>query len=192
MQYELPARLQSISDRESVQSAQFDLNVFQDSPDMLEVCEANDLTAIARLPLGMGFLTGKIGKDTNLPEDDVRASNVVALNMNGQNRFWLRFFDQGKGQSDWVDRLDEVREVLTEGGKSTLAQSALRWVFARYGKTIAIPGARNTSQLEENLGALEFGPLAQDTMEEPERILNREAAPAELYLRPHRPMAHEG
>lgn len=76
--------------------------------------------------------------------------------------------------------------------QSTLAQSALRWVFARYGKTIAFPGARNTSQLEENLGALEFGPLAQDTMEELERILNREAAPAELYLRPHRPMAHEG
>lgn len=35
----------------------------------------------------------------------------------------------------------------------------------------------------------DFGPLAQETMEELERILNREGAPAELYLRPHRPIA---
>ena len=47
-------------------------------------------------------------------------------------------------------------------------------------------------QSRENLEALEFGPLAQDMIEELERILNREAAPAELDLRPHRPMAHEG
>jgi hypothetical protein len=46
--------------------------------------------------------------------------------------------------------------------------------------------------VEENLGALEFGPLTQDTIAELEWILNCEATPAELYLSPHRPMAHEG
>jgi aryl-alcohol dehydrogenase-like predicted oxidoreductase len=190
-----PARLQSIVGRDSVQSAQFDLNVFQDSPDMLEVCEAANLTAIARLPLAMGFLTGKFTAGTSLSPDDVRASRVSSneARLRGetnQNRFWLRFFENGgAGNSDWIDRLSEIKTVLTEDGKTSLAQGALRWIFARYPKTVVIPGARTVDQFKENFGAVEHGPLSETDMAEIENILRRDDYPADLYLRPHRPAA---
>lgn len=57
-----------------------------------------------------------------------------------------------------IENANPRPELTAEDAKRV---SALRWVFVRYGKTITIPGARKTSQLEENLGALEFGRLAQ-------------------------------
>lgn len=187
-----PARLQAIANRWSVQSGQFDLNIFQDSPDMLEVCDAAGLTAVARLPLGMGFLSGKITPNTQLPHNDVRASNLKGLSISGgdpraQRRFWLRFFgEKGAARPDWYDKLASVREVLTSNGR-TLAQGALCWIYARSPKTIAIPGSRTVSQLEENLASLDFGPLTTEQMSEIESILDRASDPSELFLQPFRP-----
>jgi aryl-alcohol dehydrogenase-like predicted oxidoreductase len=52
---------------------------------------------------------------------------------------------------------------LTDGGR-TLAQGALSWIWAKSAATIPIPGFRIVAQVEENAGAMRFGPLSVQAM----------------------------
>lgn len=184
-----PERMAAIAGRAGVETAQFDMNLFQDAPAMLRVCATHNLTAVARLPLAMGFLTGKFTPQTVLPADDVRTNTHYDAEGHGPGkpRFWLRMFAPGGGAApEWSARLDAVREIVTVGGR-TLAQGALGWIWARDDRTFAIPGARTVAQLEENVRALEHGPLPPDSMAEIERILDRAAQPGDLILQPFSP-----
>jgi len=49
-------------------------------------------------------------------------------------------------------------------------QGALCWLWAKSPCTIPIPGFRTEEQVRENIGALEFGPLTPEQMEEIQRI----------------------
>ena len=53
---------------------QHELNVLADAPAMLAVCDSFGLASINRSPLAMGLLTGKYGTASQLPADDVRAT----------------------------------------------------------------------------------------------------------------------
>ena len=68
----------------------------------------------------------------------------------------------------------QAREVLTAGGR-TLAQGALGWLWARSPATVPIPGFKTVAQVEENAGALVYGPLAADQMAELKALM------AEVY-----------
>ncbi|OAP36942.1 aldo/keto reductase [Sinorhizobium glycinis] len=143
-------------------AVQQELNVFVDGPDMLTMCEANDLASLNRSPLAMGFLTGKFGPDMRLPQNDVRAAG----------HSWVRFFEDGKARADYLQRLAQIRELLQTGGR-TLAQGALGWTLARSPGTFPIPGFKTEAQVRENLGALEMGPLPAATMAEIGELLGR-------------------
>ncbi|AWM26311.1 aldo/keto reductase [Sinorhizobium fredii] len=134
-------------------AVQHELNVFTDGPDMLALCESNDLASLNRSPLAMGFLTGKFGRETRLPANDVRAAG----------HSWVRFFEDGRPRADDLQRLGEVRELLTTSGR-TLAQGAVGWILARSPNTFPIPGFKTEAQVRENLTALEMGPLPAATM----------------------------
>ena len=86
---------------------------------------------------------------------------------------WLKYFRNGQPDPEWLGRLEAVREVLTSGGR-TLAQGALAWLWARSPATLPIPGFRTVLQVEENAGALAYGPLTPAQMAEVERLLGRE------------------
>ncbi len=83
------------------------------------------------------------------------------------------YFVDGKPNPEWLKKMESVREILTQGGR-TLPQGALGWLWAASEQTIPIPGFRTVKQVEENCGALEFGPLASDQMEEIEKLLGRD------------------
>jgi aryl-alcohol dehydrogenase-like predicted oxidoreductase len=135
-------------------------SVLRDSAEVLAVCEAYDLGSVSREPLAMGLLTGKFTATTALGSDDVR----------GIAPAWLRYFRDGRPVPEWLDRVAAVREVLTSGGR-TLAQGALGWLWARSGRIVPIPGCRTVAQVEENAGALAFGPLPAAEFAEAERLL---------------------
>ena len=188
-----PERVRAVASFPGTISAQFDLNVFQDAPDMLAACEEGNLAAIARLPLAMGFLTGKFSGTTKLPSNDVRSNpRSLATFRNGDSRakpkFWLRFFEEGGSASPfWAAKLNEIRDVLTSGGR-TVSQGALAWIWGRSTRTVAIPGARTVAQLEENVAAVGFGPLWLEQMEEIEGILDRHQDPGRFFLQPFEPV----
>ena len=144
-------------------SIQQELNLFVDGPEVLELCETQNLASLNRSPLAMGMLTGKFSAGSRLASSDVR----------GAGHSWVRFFADGKPEPDTLKRLDAVRDLLTTGGR-TVAQGALGWILARSPVTIPIPGFKSEAQLRENLGALDHGPLPADVMAEIHSILNRE------------------
>ena len=151
-----PARARLWGTREKAVSVQFDMNVFEDAPGMLSICDELDYAAIIRMPLAMGFLSGKFSPQSILPENDIRHRPPD----------WLKYFTSG-GNADrgWLARLESIKEILASEGR-TLAQGALAWVWARNPRTIPIPGIRTREQAKENCAAVQFGPLTPDQMSE--------------------------
>lgn len=161
---DFPDRARTFANGKRCAAIQVEMNVLDDAPDIIEVCEAENLAAINRGPLAMGLLTGKYTAATTLGIDDVRSE---------RSPDWMKYFKDGKPNPEWLSRLDAVREILTSGGR-TLAQGALGWLWARSDKTIPIPGFRTVAQVEENCRALDFGALTDAQMDEIDALLARE------------------
>lgn len=134
-------------------------SVLEDSQEVLDVCEKLDLASVNRGPLAMGLLTGKFTEASTLGPDDVR----------GISPDWMRFFRDGRPAPEWLARVAALREALTADGR-TLVQGALGYLWARSGRTVPIPGCRTVAQVEENAGALAYGPLPADAYAEVERL----------------------
>ncbi|WP_432042506.1 aldo/keto reductase [Streptomyces cadmiisoli] len=158
-----PERAAVFAAGEHCAAVQHRLNVLQDAPEMLALCERAGLAGINRSPLAMGLLTGRRPAGRPLAAGDIR-SNPPA---------WLPGFTAGAGADpEWLGRVDALKEVLTSGGR-TLAQGALAWIWARSPRTVPIPGFRTVRQAEENAGAMDRGPLTAGQSAEIDRILGR-------------------
>jgi len=142
---------------------QFQLNVLDDNPAMLVLCERYNLAAINRCPLAMGLLTGKYSAETKVSVKDVRGE---------KSPDWMKYFTDGKPSPEWLAKRGAVREILTSGGR-TVAQGALAWLWGRSPQTLPIPGFRTVKQVEENARAMAFGPLAPEQMREIAALLER-------------------
>jgi len=142
---------------------QLQLNVLDDNPAVIAVCEKNNLAALNRGPLAMGLLTGTYTAQSRPGADDVRGVNAPP---------WMKYFKSGHPDPEWLRRRDAVRQVLTSGGR-TVSQGALAWLWARSPLTLPIPGFRTVAQVTENAGAMKLGPLDQKQMKEIDRILGR-------------------
>ncbi|WP_339656652.1 aldo/keto reductase [uncultured Maribacter sp.] len=88
-------------------------------------------------PLGKGFLTGKMTKDTTFDSTDFRSS--------------VPRFSPGSMAANQVV-VDLIEEIAQEK-EITPAQLALAWVLAQHEWIVPIPGTTKQHRLEENLGA---------------------------------------
>ncbi|MFH8768393.1 MULTISPECIES: aldo/keto reductase [unclassified Streptomyces] len=161
-----PARAAVFAEGEHCAAVQHALNVLQDAPDMLALCEESGLASINRSPLAMGLLTGK--RHTSLEAGDIRSRPPS----------WLQGFggDGSGADPEWVSRVEALRDILTSDGR-TPAQGALAWLWARSPRTVPIPGFRSVAQAEDNAGAIAKGPLTAEQLAEIDRLLGRRAAP---------------
>jgi len=89
-------------------------------------------------PLGKGFLTGAISKDTQFDKNDFR--NIVP-----------RFSEENRDANQAL--VDLVVEFAKQK-KATPAQIALAWLLANKPWIVPIPGTTKLHRLEENLGAV--------------------------------------
>ena len=145
---------------------QQNLNVFDGNARTLALCERLNLASINRRPLGLGLLTGKFHAGSILPKDDPRILRMG--------------WSFGEGEAAAVlARLDAIRQILTSGGR-TLAQGALCWIWARSGSTIPIPGYTTVEQVEENVGAMQHGPLSAEEMRQIGEIVESSGARPDL------------
>jgi len=160
---DFPERARVFAEGPNCTVVQHQMNVLDDAGPMIALCEQVDLASINRGPLAMGLLTGKYRADSKLTSDDVRGDKSPA---------WMKYFKDGRPNPEWLKKLDEIREILTSGGR-TLAQGALAWIWARSERTIPIPGFRTVAQVEENTAAMQFGPLGAEQMREIDTLLGR-------------------
>jgi len=100
-----------------------------------------DVGALVWSPLGWGRLTGKIRRETGIPEQSRLKNQSVA--------------DAGpQVPEEYLYRVvEEIDEVAKETGK-TVPQIALNWLLQRPTVSTLIIGARNEEQLRANLGAV--------------------------------------
>jgi len=150
------------SENANCSAIQHRLNILQDSPEMLQLCEERNLASINRSPLAMGFLSGKFNDNSILTSDDVR----------GAGHSWTEeIFKKGRPAPEVLEKLNAVREILTSNGR-TLVQGSLAWIWAKSNATIPIPGFKTPKQIMENAKAMEFGALTREQMEEIDQLLN--------------------
>jgi aryl-alcohol dehydrogenase-like predicted oxidoreductase len=97
-------------------------------------------------PLGKGFLTGAINKDTQFDKNDFR--NVVP-----------RFSQENRDANQAL--VDLVVEFAKQK-KATPAQIALAWILAQKPWMVPIPGTTKLHRLEENIGAANVQLTADD------------------------------
>jgi aryl-alcohol dehydrogenase-like predicted oxidoreductase len=145
-------------------AVQHQLNVLEDAPAMLELCENEALASINRSPLAMGLLTGKFTASSRVPADDIR----------GEAPQWLKYFRDGRPAGEWLEKIAAVREILTASGR-TPAAGALAWILGRSERTVPIPGFRRVAQVEQNCAALVQPPLTQAELHEVDVLLGRAA-----------------
>ena len=160
---DFPERAQVFAEGSNCSAVQLQLNVLDDNPEMIALCEKENLAALNRGPLAMGLLTDKYRAGTTIAADDVRGE---------KSPDWMKYFQDGKPNPEWAARRDAIREILTSQGR-TLAQGALAWNWARSQKTLPIPGFRTVAQVQENAGAMQFGPLSTGQMQEINQLLGR-------------------
>ena len=160
---DFPDRAEFFAQGGNCTAIQLQLNVLDDNPSVIALCERYNLAAINRGPLAMGLLTDKYTADMKATIDDVRGEKSPQ---------WMKYFIDGKPNLEWLIKRDAVRQILTRGGR-TVAQGALAWLWARSPQTIPIPGFRTVKQVEENARAMEFGPLAPEQMREIAELLER-------------------
>ena len=130
-------------------SIQFRLNAVFDNAAMRQVCAEYNLAGINKDPLNKGFLTGKFNSNTTFPANDNRSD-------------WD--FSQPELQKR-LKLVDDIRDILTSNGR-TMAQGALAYIWALDERMVPIPGFKSVKQVQDNAGAMEFGPLAKAQVEE--------------------------
>lgn len=147
-----PEMARAFAEGEHCVAIQHQLNVFGTEEETLRVCEERGLASVNRSPLAMGLLTGKYAPGKNVPPaGDVRRDTP----------YWDYFHDGA--MEGWTEKVEAIRGALTEGGR-TLTQGALSWIWARSAVTVPIPGFRTVEQVEENAGAMVYGPLSAEAM----------------------------
>jgi aryl-alcohol dehydrogenase-like predicted oxidoreductase len=114
--------------------------------DVLNTCEELGIGLVPYSPLGRGFLTGKVTKETKFAESDIRSRNP---------RFSEEAID-----ANWA--VVELLERIAKEKDGTPAQIALAWLLARKPWIVPIPGTRKLHRLDENNAAVDIELTVKD------------------------------
>jgi aryl-alcohol dehydrogenase-like predicted oxidoreductase len=117
-----------------------------ESNGILAICEELGIGLVAYSPLGKGFLTGAMDKDTKLGEGDFR-------------KLLPRFTPAAMERNQTL--IDLLKRIAGEK-KATPAQIALVWLLAQKPWIVPIPGTTKLNRLEENLRAADVELTAPD------------------------------
>jgi aryl-alcohol dehydrogenase-like predicted oxidoreductase len=140
---------------------------------ILQACEELGIGLVAYSPLGKGFLTGAMSKETKIGENDFRS--ILP-------RFTPEAMEKNQALVDLLKRIAAEK-------KATPAQIALAWLLAQKPWIVPIPGTTKLRRLEENLGALKIELTGED-LAEIERLAAAIKIEGERY--PAHPMATTG
>ena len=102
---------------------------------LLQACSDLGVQVLSYSPLALGLLTGKYNRE-NLPTAVARKT----------------LMESTVTKPEFSNLIASMKEVADAHKDATISQVAINWLRAK--GTIPIPGARNLSQVQKNLGAL--------------------------------------
>lgn len=119
---------------------QIDYSILNRTPekDFFPYCQENDIGVIVRGPLAMGTLTGKFSAGSRFSAGDFR----------------LRWLDDPEEHRIFLEDLAKVEQLRPLARDRTLAQLALQFTLAHPAVSTVIPGAKTTTQLQDNVKAV--------------------------------------
>ena len=117
--------------------------------EVLPLCEELGIGFVPWSPLGAGFLTGSIRKDTQFAATDFRMISP-------------RFTPEALAENQAI--VDFLTSYAAQRG-ATPAQVALAWLLARKPWIVPIPGTTKRHRLDENLAAADLELNAEDLNE---------------------------
>lgn len=135
---------------------------------ILQACDELGIGFVPYSPLGKGFLTGAMSKDTKLPENDFRSSVP---------RFSRDAMEKNQAFVDLLSRVAKEKSA-------TPAQIALAWLLAQRTYIVPIPGTTKLNRLEENIGAADVE-LTQDDLRKIAEGASQIHAAGERYAPQH-------
>jgi aryl-alcohol dehydrogenase-like predicted oxidoreductase len=143
--------LQAFNADNQASTLQIDYSILNRTPEkkIFPYTIENDLGVLVRGPLAMGILTGKFTADTTFGEGDFRQS-------------WIENEVEHQIFLNDLAKVEKLR-ALTDG--RTLVQLAIQFVLAHPAVTLAIPGAKRISHLEENIQAALLPPLTPEELQ---------------------------
>jgi aryl-alcohol dehydrogenase-like predicted oxidoreductase len=112
----------------------------QETNGTLDACDELGIGFVPFSPLGRGFLTGAMSKDTKLSADDFRK---------GVPRFSPEAMEKNQALVDLLKRVADDKGA-------TPAQIALAWLLAQRPYIVPIPGTTKLHRLEENIRAADL------------------------------------
>ncbi|HEY4285045.1 MAG TPA: aldo/keto reductase [Chthoniobacterales bacterium] len=113
---------------------------------ILDACEELGIGFVPYSPLGKGFLTGAMNKNTRIGEDDFR-------------KILPRFTPEAMEKNQ---ALIDLLGNIARGKNATPAQIALAWLLAQKPWIVPIPGTTKLNRLDENIGAVDVELTASD------------------------------
>jgi aryl-alcohol dehydrogenase-like predicted oxidoreductase len=113
---------------------------------ILDACEELGIGFVPYSPLGKGFLTGAMNKNTRIGEDDFR-------------KILPRFTPEAMEKNQ---ALIDLLGNIARGKNATPAQIALAWLLAQKPWIVPIPGTTKLNRLDENIGAVDVDLTASD------------------------------
>jgi aryl-alcohol dehydrogenase-like predicted oxidoreductase len=154
-------------ERPNLQSVQIIFNMFRHKPaeQFFATARARQVGIIARVPLASGLLTGKLRRDTHFASDDHRSFNRYGESFDRGETF------SGVDYETGLQAVEELRRLVPKG--ASMAQLALRWIPMFPEVSCAIPGAKTSRQVEENVAAAALPPLSEETMRAVAAIYDR-------------------
>ncbi len=126
--------------------------------EMFPTARERGVSVMAYGPMAHGLLTGSFTRDTTFDSRDWRYRGYL---------FGQRLFGPNLARN--VEVVDELKAVAANLGTS-LPRLALAWVLRNSTVAVALSGCRKTSEIEENVRALEVT-LTNDALAEIDRIL---------------------
>ncbi|RTQ49644.1 aldo/keto reductase [Hymenobacter gummosus] len=114
--------------------------------DVVPYCIEHNKAILAYSPLQLGLLTGKIKPGQDFGPGDLRNGHRLFTpeNVTRVNAFLAQL------------------QPLAESKNATLGQLVIRWTLAQPGITVALVGARDAKQAEQNARAIEVGLTAEE------------------------------
>jgi len=134
-----------------ISTVQFIFNIFHQKPTekLLPYAKINNIGLIARVPLDEGGLSGAITLEKKFEEGDFR-NNYFA----------------GDRKKELVERTSKLKEIVSQSDEvESLIELAIRYILSFDELSVAIPGMRKTSYVEQNTSFSDKGKLSNELLE---------------------------
>jgi aryl-alcohol dehydrogenase-like predicted oxidoreductase len=125
--------------------------------DIIPYCQAHNIAVVTYSSIAHGILVGRFGREVEFPVGDQRRSSIVLF----MPDVWSHVYDE----------VEKLKEVADSAGRS-LVHLAVRWLLHQPGISSVLVGARNASQADSNVQALE-GEIPDSVFDELTEISDR-------------------